>query len=329
MGAATQKATRRPKSLGRGEEQQRLPNDYGKTRKRRARRGKGWPPTPRAVALSVIRYYEALAPRYDAKYSNPSMAYMRSVEWSILLASLPPPPSLLLDLGCGTGRFTAALARHGHRVIGLDLAPTMLHLAERRARRHPSTTQHIHPLCASAERLPLRPEILDGVLALFGVLNHVSSLTRTLRGLSRSLRPGALLLSTLANRLSLPNLISRTRRIGLRTLLSRPPSWIRLYTREAHCRIWTRLYSWHEARLALKAAGFITQRAGGLLFALPPCYHHKAPHRQCSPPPHPRPSSKTHDDWWWRIRASLEERLRWLPLTNRFAAYLVVLARRA
>jgi len=328
MDEATSRATGRSKPLCREEVKQPWAAAAQATRKRRARRGKGWPPTPRAVALSVIRYYEALAPRYDAKYSNPSMAYMRSVEWRILLASLPSPPSLLLDLGCATGRFSVALARRGHRVIGLDLAPTMLHLASRRASRRPSTTQHIHLLCASAERLPLRPEILDGVLALFGVLNHVSSLTRTLRGLSQSLRPGAPLLSTLANRLSLPNLVSRARRTGLRSLLSIPPSWVRLYTREAHRRIWTRLYTWREARLALKAAGFTTQRAGGLLFALPPRYHHKPQHRQCPPLHRPKLHSETGGGWFWRIRTSLEECLRWLPLANRFAAYLVILARR-
>lgn len=34
------------------------------------------------------------------------------------------PPGLVLDLGCGQGRDALLAARQGHRVIGVDLAPT-------------------------------------------------------------------------------------------------------------------------------------------------------------------------------------------------------------
>lgn len=34
------------------------------------------------------------------------------------------PRALILDLGCGQGRDALLAARHGHRVIGVDLAPT-------------------------------------------------------------------------------------------------------------------------------------------------------------------------------------------------------------
>ena len=46
---------------------------------------------------------------------------------------LPATPDLsILDLGCGTGRFTAPLARRfAARVIGLDLSKRMLALAAR------------------------------------------------------------------------------------------------------------------------------------------------------------------------------------------------------
>ena len=291
--------------------------------KRRPRRGPGYPPTPRAVALSVLRYYEALAPQYDSKYSNPAMAYMRNVELRVLLDNLQAPPLLLLDLGCGTGYFSIALARRGYRVIGLDLAPTMLRITGVRARRFPGAAQRINLLCASAEKPPIRTSVLDGVLALFGVLNHVSNLTYTLRNLFASLRPGALLLSTLANRFSLPNLLSRVRRIGLRSLLSRPPSWIRLYTREAHRRIWTRLYTRNEAILSLKAAGFVLRRVGGLLFTFPPCYHYIS-----SPKGQPLHRMFHSNNWRWKLRIHIEEHLRWLPPTSHLSAYLIILAHR-
>src|SRR5256885_5964949 len=38
----------------------------------------------------------------------------------------------VLDAGCGTGRYAAALAGHGYRVTGVDLAPDLVAVARRR-----------------------------------------------------------------------------------------------------------------------------------------------------------------------------------------------------
>ena len=47
--------------------------------------------------------------------------------WLALLGRhLPAPPTDVLDLGCGTGTLTVLLARAGHRVHGVDLAPSMV-----------------------------------------------------------------------------------------------------------------------------------------------------------------------------------------------------------
>src|SRR5689334_4995155 len=40
----------------------------------------------------------------------------------------------VLELACGTGRFTVPLARDGHVVVGLDQSPAMLALARDKAR---------------------------------------------------------------------------------------------------------------------------------------------------------------------------------------------------
>jgi len=50
----------------------------------------------------------------------------------IELLELKPPLSLL-DLGCGTGRHCRALAKRGFEVMGLDLSPTLLHIAQLRS----------------------------------------------------------------------------------------------------------------------------------------------------------------------------------------------------
>jgi SAM-dependent methyltransferase len=43
-----------------------------------------------------------------------------------LIHAVVPPGASVLDLGCGTGRIAAPLARLGHRVTGVDDAPAMI-----------------------------------------------------------------------------------------------------------------------------------------------------------------------------------------------------------
>jgi SAM-dependent methyltransferase len=40
--------------------------------------------------------------------------------------------SVIVDIGCGTGRLTTELARRGHRMTGVDPSPAMLDIARRR-----------------------------------------------------------------------------------------------------------------------------------------------------------------------------------------------------
>ena len=46
-----------------------------------------------------------------------------------------PPYGAALDLGCGTGMHSVALARRGWQVTGIELVPRALRLARERARQ--------------------------------------------------------------------------------------------------------------------------------------------------------------------------------------------------
>lgn len=50
-----------------------------------------------------------------------------------LLAARGVPTGRILDAGCGTGRVAIELARRGHAVVGVDLDPSMLDAARRKA----------------------------------------------------------------------------------------------------------------------------------------------------------------------------------------------------
>jgi 2-polyprenyl-3-methyl-5-hydroxy-6-metoxy-1,4-benzoquinol methylase len=64
--------------------------------------------------------------------------YNGSIHLSQRLALSPwldiAPGTTVLDIGCGVGRWSRRLARRGARVTGIDLSPTMVDEARRRAR---------------------------------------------------------------------------------------------------------------------------------------------------------------------------------------------------
>lgn len=61
--------------------------------------------------------------------------------WRALLRSvLPPVPSRVADLGCGTGSLALLLAEEGHAVDGVDVSPEMIHRARAKVGSFPGTS---------------------------------------------------------------------------------------------------------------------------------------------------------------------------------------------
>ncbi len=91
------------------------------------------------------------------------------------------------DVGCGTGRFVAALVRGGIRAVGVDRSPTMIRLA-RRSRGLPAGTFGVQDL--RHLRLPAR---MDVITCNFDVVNYLLSppeLLAAFRSIRRNLAPG-------------------------------------------------------------------------------------------------------------------------------------------
>jgi 2-polyprenyl-6-hydroxyphenyl methylase/3-demethylubiquinone-9 3-methyltransferase len=105
-----------------------------------------------------------------------------------LLARVAPGEHVL-DAGCGDGTFAAALAEHGARVVGVDVALEAL----RRARdRHPGLDLRLTP---EGGPLPLDAQSVDVVWA-GEVIEHVLDTPGFLAELRRVLRFGGRLLLT-------------------------------------------------------------------------------------------------------------------------------------
>jgi SAM-dependent methyltransferase len=101
------------------------------------------------------------------------------------LPRLPPPGRLTLDVGCGEGRLTRDLAALGHRVIGVDSAPTML-AAAREA--HPDG-EYVE---GDLAKLPFERGVADLVVAFMSLM-EVEDIRGAAGELARVLEPGGVL----------------------------------------------------------------------------------------------------------------------------------------
>ncbi len=88
----------------------------------------------------------------------------------------------ILDLGCGTGRYSTALAQHlGARVIASD--PSQKMLAQARSKRDPRVTY----IRARGEFLPIRDKLVDMVFMSM-VFHHFNDRIQVLQECHRVLR---------------------------------------------------------------------------------------------------------------------------------------------
>lgn len=76
--------------------------------------------------------YDGIADWYDAEFQPEPLA---SEAWQVLTRLLGEGSGSLLDVGCGTGSYTAALAERGWDVTGVDISEDMLRRARERGVR--------------------------------------------------------------------------------------------------------------------------------------------------------------------------------------------------
>jgi SAM-dependent methyltransferase len=108
----------------------------------------------------------------------------RMREWSLLAKG-----NAALDIGCGTGRITSALARHIRLAVGIDVAPAMLSAA----RRTGAAPANAHFLRTSGYDLaPLRDSTFELVCAVdsFPYLVMSGVAERHVHEAARVLKPG-------------------------------------------------------------------------------------------------------------------------------------------
>jgi ubiquinone biosynthesis O-methyltransferase len=168
-----------------------------------------WLPIPRASGPPRPRNDLSRYERHADHWWDGSQRWLRALQ-NLVPARLGYfdrliawPGRAVLDLGCGGGFMSEALASRGAEVIGIDISRSAVAAATRHAvdRRLP-----IRYLVGSAEDLPLPSRCLDCVVCV-DVLEHVRSLDHVLDEVRRVLRPGGLFLFDTINRTRLASFV--------------------------------------------------------------------------------------------------------------------------
>jgi len=161
-----------------------------------------WLPFPRPGKLATDQGGPSLYDRDAEHWWDGSQRWLRALQ-NLVPARLAFFDRLtswdgrtVLDLGCGGGFMSEALAARGAEVTGVDLSRGAIAIARRHAA---SGGLAIRYLVASGEDLPLPDASVDCVVCV-DVLEHVRSLDRVLDEIRRVLRPGGVFLFDTINR---------------------------------------------------------------------------------------------------------------------------------
>jgi SAM-dependent methyltransferase len=110
--------------------------------------------------------------------------------WEQFLKAVPvAPDAAVLDIGCGTGKSSRAVARlaHGGSVLGIDLSARMLERARARAADEGLTNVRFEQTDAQVH--PFEPDSFDLAISSFGCMFFADPVA-AYRNIGAALRPG-------------------------------------------------------------------------------------------------------------------------------------------
>jgi len=153
---------------------------------------------PHNASPSELAHFGALASRWwDPQGPQKPLHILNPVRVDYIAARAPLIDTTVLDVGCGAGLLSEALAARGARVTAIDLAPELIEVAK----LHLLESGHVvEYLLSPVEALvPARSGRFDTVVCM-ELLEHVPDPQAIIAACARALRPGGQLFVSTLNR---------------------------------------------------------------------------------------------------------------------------------
>ena len=138
-----------------------------------------------------IRIGDILTRAADKPFSEPSSCGRHLIRIGTIMTLLPPLPARILDLGCGTGWTSMFFAHAGYEVVGVDIAPEMIRVANEQ--RDAAELANLSFVVSDYEALAFRDEF-DAVV-FFDSLHHADDEALAVRRAFAALKPGGIFLA--------------------------------------------------------------------------------------------------------------------------------------
>ncbi len=214
------------------------------------------------------KFYDFNAPHYEDEIFTTNTAF----EVEFLLQELSLHPGMkVLDIGCGTGRHSIALAARGMEMTGLDISSGQLEQARNKAARAGVTVRFIE---ADAADFTL-PEQFDAAICIcegsFGLLSvdddPLTHEQEILQNVAAVLKPGAPLLMTVRNAFELirhyndDDIASETFDLNTLTRVVRLGEWYPGFDPEI--KVKEKCFTPMELRMLLEKNGFAVDKLSG------------------------------------------------------------------
>jgi SAM-dependent methyltransferase len=199
---------------------------------------------------------------------------------------------LVLDVGCGMGRFAEVATRWGARVVGVDLSVAAEVAQENLKDRRTDKNGQAVFFQADVFHLPFAPESFDYIYSL-GVLHHTPDCKAAFEALPRLLKPGGRIAIWLYSRYHNWYRMSDAYRKVTRRM---PPQWLHNF-----CYAVVPLYGVHQVLRKIPLVGRVA--SGALAYMIPMSFN-------------PDPKWRVLDtfDWyspWYQSKHTYEEVFRW------------------
>jgi 2-polyprenyl-6-hydroxyphenyl methylase / 3-demethylubiquinone-9 3-methyltransferase len=150
------------------------------------------------VDAAEIAKFEALAQRWwDPQGEFKPLHDLNPLRLEFVATRAPIEGKEVLDVGCGGGILSEAMARRGARVLGIDLAQAALEVAELHAL---DTGVSIRYQLTSAEELARTAPASFDIITCMEMLEHVPEPGHVIDALARIVRPGGHVFISTINR---------------------------------------------------------------------------------------------------------------------------------
>jgi ubiquinone/menaquinone biosynthesis C-methylase UbiE len=121
---------------------------------------------------------------YSGEISYYTQAPLRNVEKKLLTSI--PKQSRILDVGCGSGRFTIGAAQMGHNVTGIDITPAAITAAAEKAKK--LNLGNVNFLVGDMTDIPFRNSEFDYVFCPRFSINAVATFEKRKKAIEEMVR---------------------------------------------------------------------------------------------------------------------------------------------